>query len=816
MRKVIGLLPFIMLTAACVNLSAQRATQGVPMTTLAGSGNANPGCRILIATNATVSERYAADELALHLGRMLGTTNMTIAEGREAGDSGWVIRLTHDPVLGYDSYRLQMKPTEKELVITGGRPRGVLMGAYGLLADQLGCRWYTPDIATIPAVSNLSIPSRLDVSMTPPLEYRHTDWGDARNPDWAARNRLNGGGDANHKHDGRVIWYPWVHTFDYILSPAVEFDAHPEYFAMFDGKRQREGTQLCLSNPEVLKAAIAKAMEWAGPRALGGNGIMSISQNDYPRPCECPACKAVDDEEGSNSGSLIRFVNKVAEALEKDYPNVTVETLAYLYSRKPPLKTKPRHNVIVRLCSIECCFSHPLGTCNEPDSVKFMEDIKGWNKLTDRLYLWDYTTDFCQFLMPFPNLDVIDQNMRTFVKYGVKGMFEEGNPDAYGEFGELRTWMLAQLMWNPDLSARPLQTEFIERVYGPCARTVMEYLDIQRQALAVAGDHVKVFDHPKEKKFLSPDTLARCDIKLEEAEQIAKTSGDPALMKRILNLRMCIWYTQFQVCRQTPSVVRNAARRLTPAGREFGLTRPSLYYTWAKLEAEMEGTYVSYPFQVEATLPTTMAWGPASAFPFLGRVLFRNGANSFGMWDTGFDDKQGTMEAWVYCGTAQTNYGKGWGSLFEIRETRTMSGHRVWIDVDVEKGSFTPNYETWASGVTNRIVGQPMTTGAWHHVSATWDATRMALYADASPAGMAPYAVTDCSGERVFYVGVDLSSGIVVASCFGPIDEVRLSKVVRKPALQKDAYKTDVDTLMLLNFDEEPGKMITDSSKTVK
>lgn len=762
-----------------------------------------PEMVITLTGDATVCERHAADELAKHLDRMLGHPVPVLEPGTPV-PGGWTLRLEADPTMGSDSFHIQIQAAQRVLRIAGGRPRGVLMGVYSLLADHLGCRWYTPDIDYVPTLTNLVLPADLDHRHNPEFEYRHTDWAEARDPDWAARNRLNAGG--GEKHGGGIPFSPFVHTFDYILSPAAHFDAHPEYFAFFDGKRQREATQLCLSNTNVLNAAIARAREWAA--TLGGRGILSVSQNDYPRYCECPDCAAIDTEEGSHSGTLIRFVNNVAQALEVDYPNVAVETLAYLYSRTP-CKTKPRPNVIVRLCSIECCFSHALGTCDEPESVKFMKDITGWSELTDRLYVWDYTTDFCQFLMPFPNMDIIDDNMRMFVKHGVVGMFPEGNPYAYGEFAEMRTWMLVQLMWNPDLDAHALQEEFARHVYGPCADAVLDYLAIQREALAKGGDHLKVFDYP-DKKYLNPDAMGRCDAAMEAAEAIAMNSGDAGLIKRIHHMRMSVWFAQFHLRDVLPSVKRNAARRLTAAGREFGITQVCLYHDWPSLERDMMKTYVNYPLEAGGTVPVTMHWGATSDSPFLGSILFRDGANTFGVWDTGFDDNQGTMEAWVYCGEVRSEYCKGWGSLFEIRETNSPSGHRVWIDVDTEKGEFVLVYESWTASVTNRITGQALSTGAWHHVSATWDSGRqtMNLYADANAVGQTGYSPTRCAGEKLFHIGADLSTGTAAARSFGPIDEVRISRVARQPALQSIAHVPDSDTLLLLNFDEPAGTPI--------
>ena len=80
--------------------------------------------------------------------------------------------------------------------------------------------------------------------------------------------------------------------------------------------------------------------------------------------------QAVDAEEGARPDSLLRFVNAVAADIEDEFPDVAIDTLAYQYTRKPPRTSRPRPNVIVRLCSIECSFRVPLDVPgNRPSST---------------------------------------------------------------------------------------------------------------------------------------------------------------------------------------------------------------------------------------------------------------------------------------------------------------------------------------------------------------------------------------------------------------------------------------------------------------
>ncbi|MFZ2052922.1 MAG: DUF4838 domain-containing protein [Candidatus Aminicenantales bacterium] len=179
---------------------------------------------------------------------------------------------------------------------------------------------------------------------------------------------------------------------------------------------------------------------------------------------------AVDGEEGSPSGSLLRFVNAVAADIEDEFPHITIDTLAYQYTRKPPRTTRPRPNVMVRLCSIECSFSVPL---DDPRNRTFIDDLEEWSKVADRLFIWDYTTDFSNYIQPHPNYGVLGPNIRLFIKNNVRGVFEQGAYQSRGsEMAEMRAWMLAKLLWNPALDAARLREEFLEGYYGPSAGPV--------------------------------------------------------------------------------------------------------------------------------------------------------------------------------------------------------------------------------------------------------------------------------------------------------------------------------------------------------
>ncbi len=185
---------------------------------------------------------------------------------------------------------------------------------------------------------------------------------------------------------------------------------------------------------------------------------------------------------------MIRFVNSVAEDLEKTYPNLTITTLAYHYTQKPPLHAKPRHNVVVQLCDIHCSFAVPLYDDRNKD---FRDDLIGWTKICNRLYFWDYVGDFHCTLQPHPNFRVLGQNAKYLAQMGVKGIFGEspdGEVPGADPLSAMRFWVLGKLYWNPKLDVPKLMEEFCDGYYGPAGKEVLSYINLLEDSVAASGD----------------------------------------------------------------------------------------------------------------------------------------------------------------------------------------------------------------------------------------------------------------------------------------------------------------------------------------
>ena len=422
---------------------------------------------VKIQTGESAPERYAGAELTKYLSKF----------GIPAGDA-LTIDVRIDPALPKDGYTI--RPDDGEITIRGGNGRGAIYGVYGLLIHYAGVRFFMPGVEKL---GEGDIVVDEEYSLTPVFEQRRIDWKcGGSDADWCVKNGVN-----NPSH--AFLREEMGGAFEYVEG-------------MFCHTMQRltgvpQSEQPCLSDPEVLKKVISGVREILARHPDAS--IISVTQNDNPNYCKCPKCAAVDAEEGSPSGTLLRFVNAVANDVAKDYPNVVIDTFAYWYTIQAPKITKPRPNVCIRVCSIGCCFSHPLSDTTCQENAAFLHDLLEWNKICDRIYVWDYVTDFAHYVPPFPNFGVLRENMRFFADHGVRGMYPEGNSGSVktGEFGELRAYLLAQLMMNPYMGAEEyykLMDEFLEAYYGAGWRYIRAFIDWT--CAEAAGSHMGCFEKP--------------------------------------------------------------------------------------------------------------------------------------------------------------------------------------------------------------------------------------------------------------------------------------------------------------------------------
>lgn len=543
--------------AACATLSMAEADRAALQ--LADDGRSP--YRVVIAADAPPSTRYAAEELAHFIKRMTGATMPIVADTETpqeheilVGRSGRLKALGAEidlPALGKEGYAI--RTIGRRIVIAGGEPRGTLYGVYGLLEDHLGCRWFTPEIDRIPRAPRLSLP-HLDERRAPVFEYRETYTWESYDGNWMARNRLNGAGgrgrllerqgirppmpelDERHGGDIRFGFGFFVHTIEKLVPAPRHFAAHPEYFALWEGKRVPD--QVCCTHEDVIRLCTEAILR--GMREQPAATVFSLSQNDNKKYCRCDRCQALARAEGTQMAQILHLVNRVAEAVEEEFPEKIIETLAYQWTRKPPATMRPRRNVVIRLCDIECCFAHPLASGCTDRNRAFADDLRAWAKVCDRLWIWDYTTNYSHYLLPMPNKRLLDDNIRLFAANHVTGVFEQGTYDTPdSEMVALKAYLIAKFLWDPRYDEARATGEFLDAYYGPAAAPIARYLDLIHEYAHRHQIHVGIFA-PATHPHLPPALLAEAASIWDEAEACARHAPDA--LDRIRRSRMSIDY----------------------------------------------------------------------------------------------------------------------------------------------------------------------------------------------------------------------------------------------------------------------------------
>ena len=432
---------------------------------------------IRLVTPDAPSAKYAAEELRDYVKKLTGETMAISSEG----DADRAVAVAVDDALGIDEFRISCDGNA--LRIAGGK-RGILYGVYDVLERFGDVGWYASWHEVVPKADRFAVPADVRIEEKPAFELRDPMWYDTFGTGiLSSRYRLNGGwhgtspakfGGFSHRFGAKLYN---CHTLMELLPSSEYFDSHPEYYAERNGVRRRGGSdgQLCLTNPDVLRIVTSNLLaRIAGDPTAKFYGVSQMDNMNY---CTCPKCAAVDEEEGSHAGTMVRFINSVADAVAAKYPDKIIETLAYQYTRKPP-KTRLRPNVMPCLCTIECDFAEPLATGKYKENVAFREDIRGWARQTDRLYVWDYTVNFAHYLHAYPNVQVLRDNLRFFRDNGVTSVLEQGDYHGlHAWFGELKAYLIAKWLWNPDLLAEPLMDRFFKGYYGKAAPLIRKHYD---------------------------------------------------------------------------------------------------------------------------------------------------------------------------------------------------------------------------------------------------------------------------------------------------------------------------------------------------
>jgi len=490
---------------------------------------------IVVSANADSSTLLAADEIRNYINKV-STVEVDIRNNLTPGDKQIIIgkELISDKIL------LQRLDTLKDdgfiividnqdIKISGNTGKSNLYGAYTFIEDFLGCSLLTATEEYVPKSNNICVPE-IDKTYEPAFSFRRILFPGM----YSEKFRYW------HKVETLDEWGMFVHTFQKLIPPDQYFDLHPEYFSLV-GNHRLSDAQLCLSNPEViklLKENLRKEIDKNPEKKY-----WSVSQNDCYNYCECEDCMAMYKKYENISGAYIFMSNELA----KEFPDYHISTLAYQFTRSAPKNIKPLDNVNIMFCSIECNRSMPLA--EDPRSKGFVKDMEDWSNLTNNIFVWDYVVQFKNYLTPFPNFQVLQPNIQFFKKNNVDMMFEQGSSRNWSDLADLKQYLIAKLLWNPDLNTDSIIDDFLIKYYGPAEPYIESYFNLMHRSLEEnkENEFLNIYGYPTDyvDSYLTPNLLLQYKELMDKAE--ASVVDDSVYLMRVLKTRLPVDFAYLDI-----------------------------------------------------------------------------------------------------------------------------------------------------------------------------------------------------------------------------------------------------------------------------
>ncbi len=566
-----------------------------------------PDWRVVLPAEPTETQRFAAAELVHFVQRMTGWHWAIVTDSADGSASapGPTLQLggtrANQALLvqcdarfnqpGRDGFVLRVSPTQVQLL--GAADRATLYGVYDLL-ETWGCRFLAAPTADD---DGLSVPQR--TSLTLPLgEQRHEPWFVVREIDggaldaqdalglvaWSVRNRLNrrfGIRDAIlrkrypdhpasqrawHTRGGDEQWQWLCHNFAFIFpADANDFAQHPDYFALYQGRRIDLGSgsrryygggNLCTTHPEVIARCVQFTADWFTKHPAGS--VMPLWPGDGAiKWCECDNCLALGGRnfmpgrDGSMTRRMIRFVNAVAQPLASRFPDRLLLLPAYANYHLPEPAETIAPNVLVQYCYHGCYAHGPGCSHNQRD----LSEMKLWaQQAPGRLGVWEYfligdhtLTAPSPVLLPLTHR--ARDTVRTLAEMDARWYFTQSSP-AYQDANPLLYYVLARLLWNPQLDLAALISDFANHWYGPAGTLLTQYHQTLEAAVAQSDWHPLTYSEialPSPRVY-TPQLIAQLTQLLAQAE----TLDLPApYQQRVARLRTSHDFTLQHVSTQT-------------------------------------------------------------------------------------------------------------------------------------------------------------------------------------------------------------------------------------------------------------------------
>ncbi len=504
----------LLLILACV---VPAAAASFPV--LDGAGQAV----IVYQKDADKEAKQAYEDLALYLKRATGK-DFTVAPERDYQAKqglpiyvGWT-RATNRALgtklrrLDRDAYLVSITPGR--IMLAGPEPWSTYWAVCQFLEDVVGVRWLIPGPLgeDVPQCPTILAPAG-EKTYTPVILSRL--WSGAHHGGvWNLRQRIHGR-------------YNFHHNLLNIFTAEKYWDTHPEYFPVHGTERYKPGGsednswQPCMGIEGTVQVAADAARD--AFRKDPSLESFSYGMNDGGGWCECPACKAIDRPmkewhgfSGDKSVLFYSWLNRIAENLEKDYPDKKLGCLAYSAAILPPEGMKLHRNIIPYFTSNRADYFDPAFRAQDQRMIAW------WGDHTTQMGIYDYAYGV-GFAVPRIYNHLFQIAVKYAVAHKVRGFYAEVYPN-WGLDGP-KLWVMSRIVWNPNVNVDRLTSEWNERMFREAAAPMKRYFALAEDAWRNQKGHgawaYRLAADPAQFAIFTPEIMDEMTACLQEARGLA-------------------------------------------------------------------------------------------------------------------------------------------------------------------------------------------------------------------------------------------------------------------------------------------------------
>ena len=289
-----------------------------------------------------------------------------------------------------------------------------------------------------------------------------------------------------------------------------EFDEHPEYYGLRNGKRN--SNKLCISNPGLRKLFTGYKLERLASRPKQQS--VSAEPSDGGNWCECAECKKI----GSISTRAVFLANETAKVVTAKYPGKMVGMYAYnQHSAAPEIDVHP--GVVINIATEFIKGGHSVD-----------ELIAAWKAKKANIGIREY---YFSGIAPASgrgtNTAYMKESLTRFFNNGARYVTAEAG-DNWGAAG-LGYYTGAHLMWNTANDPEALKDDFIKSAFPASAKPMKQFYDL------LDGSNPKP---------LNSDLLGRMYRTLDEALKTASGKEKKRIETLVLYTRACELHLAYQ------------------------------------------------------------------------------------------------------------------------------------------------------------------------------------------------------------------------------------------------------------------------------